>query len=559
MLLAMMIAPLVFVLIVASRPAEHARGIALLGSGVSLLLGLISWRMFIRPGGPDAIDPLAFSMDWLPSMGIRLDLGVDSVSLLMILLSCLLAPLCVLGSWTAIVKDQRTFYGWLLGLQAAIVGVFAARDLMVFYICFEFTLVPMYILISRFGSTNRRAAGTKFFLYTFTGSLIALAGLVYVVWFTAQHHGGWTLNIDRLAESARMMSATEQAWVMAAMLAGFAVKVPLFPFHTWLPLAHTEAPTAGSVILAGVLLKLGTYGIYRFVLPFTPVAVAEYAPLIATLSIIGIVYAGLICWVQTDVKKLVAYSSVSHLGFCVLGLMSLNHAGLQGSILYMINHGLSTGALFLLVGFMYERYHTRSMNELGGLAAKMPVWTCFMVFFVMASVGLPGLNGFVSEFLCMLGTFQAGGEGGQWGLTGYELPGVTWGVLGPWYALFAGTGVIIAAIYLLFLVGKICFGPLVEPVGHNDHPGPLPADLTGREIFTLMPLAVLCLVLGLYPSPVMDLLEPSVAKTVAVVQSAAAGESRNDAHIGAHSGLDAGAVIVSEVLPTVDSQTGGVR
>ncbi len=522
-LLALMIAPLVFVALIAVRPAEHARSVALLGSFVSVLLGLVAWRQFDVDAGAGT-DQLALALDWLPALGIELSLGVDSVSLLMILLSCLLGPLCVLGSWTAIKQDQRTFFGWLLGLQAAMVGVFAARDLMVFYICFEFTLVPMYILISRFGSTNRKAAGTKFFLYTFTGSLIALAGLVYVVWFSAQLTGAWSLQIPVLAESAREMSITQQGWVMAAMLAGFAVKVPLFPFHTWLPLAHTEAPTAGSVILAGVLLKLGTYGIYRFVLPFVPEAVAEYAPLIATLSIIGIVYAGLICWVQTDIKKLVAYSSVSHLGFCVLGLMSLNMAGLQGSVLYMINHGLSTGALFLLVGFMYERYHTRSMHELGGLASKMPVWTCFMVFFVMASVGLPGLNGFVSEFLCMLGTFQAGSVDGQWGLHGRELPGVTWGVLGPWFAFFAGSGVIVAAIYLLFLTGKICFGPLKEPAGHNDHPHELPADLTGREIGTLMPLAVLCLGLGLYPSPVMDMLEPSIADTVAVVEAAASSE-----------------------------------
>jgi len=521
-LLVLMAVPLVFVGILATRPAEHARSIALLGTLVSVVVGLVAWRQF--DPAQTGTGQLAFAVDWLPALGIRFDLGVDSVSLLLILLSCLLGPLCVLGSWTAIVKDQRTFFGWLLALQAATVGVFAARDLVLFYICFEFTLVPMYILISRFGSTNRKAAGTKFFLYTFTGSMIALVGLVYVVWFAAERSGEWTMNISALAEAARAMSPEQQTWVMVALLAGFAVKVPLFPFHTWLPLAHTEAPTAGSVILAGVLLKLGTYGIYRFVLPFAPVAVAQYAPIIATLSIIGILYAGLICWVQTDVKKLVAYSSVSHLGFCVLGLMSLNHAGLQGSLLYMINHGLSTGALFLLIGFMYERYHTRSMRELGGLASKMPVWTCFMVFFTMASVGLPGLNGFVSEFLCMLGTFQAGGVDGQWAATGYELPGVTWGVLGPWYAFFAGLGVIIAAIYLLFLVGKICFGPLVEPKGHSDHvggPGQLPADLSGREIITLMPLAVLCLVLGLFPSPVMDLLEPSVNETVAMVKAAA--------------------------------------
>lgn len=545
-LLVLMLLPLVFVGVIAARPAQHARSIAFIASLVSVVVGLVAWRQF-DPGADGSTGQLAMQLEWLPALGLSLDLGVDSVSLLLILLTCLLGPLCVAGSWTAITTDQRTFYGWLLGLQAAMIGVFAARDLMLFYICFEFTLVPMYILISRFGSTNRKAAGTKFFLYTFTGSLLTLAGLVYVVWFTSRMPGGeWTLNIPALAEGARAMSVTEQGWVLAAMLAGFAVKVPLFPVHTWLPLAHTEAPTAGSVILAGVLLKLGTYGIYRFVLPFVPVAVAEYAPLIATLSIIGIIYAGLICWVQTDVKKLVAYSSVSHLGFCVLGLMALNDAGLQGSVLYMINHGLSTGALFLLVGFMYERYHTRSMRELGGLATKMPIWTCFMVYFAMASVGLPGLNGFISEFLCMMGAFQAGGVDGTWASYGKTLPGVTWGVLGPWYAFFAGTGVIIAAIYLLFMVGKVCFGPLVEPKGH-DHHGPLPADLTAREIGTLMPLAVLCLLLGLFPSPVMDLLEPSITQTVEVIRTAAEGRVM----------LPEGPLVETVVMTA--EQTGGAR
>jgi NADH-quinone oxidoreductase subunit M len=302
------------------------------------------------------------------------------------------------------------------------------------------------------------------------------------------------------------MSFKEQSWVLLALMAGFSVKVPLFPLHTWLPLAHTEAPTAGSVILAGVLLKLGTYGIYRFAIPFAPQAAVAYAPYIAILAIIGIIYAGLICWVQTDVKKLVAYSSVAHLGFCVLGLFAFNVTGLTGAVLYMINHGLSTGALFLLIGMVYERYHTRSLKELGGLAGRMPVWATFMVFFTMASVGLPGLNGFISEFLCILGTFQAGA---------YEAPrpGVLGANLGIWYAFAAGTGMIIAAMYLLLMLGKIVWGPLLEPHAHDEHahpaaahadPGALPTDLNNREIGILIPLAIACLVLGLYPGPVID-------------------------------------------------------
>jgi NADH-quinone oxidoreductase subunit M len=308
-------------------------------------------------------------------------------------------------------------------------------------------------------------------------------------------------------------------------MSGFAVKVPLFPVHTWLPLAHTEAPTAGSVILAGVLLKLGTYGIFRFALPFAPMAAVEYQTVIAVLAIMGIVYAGLICWVQTDVKKLVAYSSVAHLGFCILGMFSFNGTGLTGSVMYMINHGLSTGALFLLIGMIYERYHTRSMKELGGLAARMPVWSTFMVFFVMASVGLPGLNGFVSEFLCLLGTFQSDQA---WVATPGGAQGATpWGRLGFWYALVAGTGMIIAAMYLLYMTGRIVWGPLVEPHGHDHHDGDhaveagthgLPPDLSRREIAILLPLAAGCIWLGVYPKPVLDALEYPVSSLAGTLQ-----------------------------------------
>ncbi|HZW08847.1 MAG TPA: NADH-quinone oxidoreductase subunit M [Phycisphaerales bacterium] len=517
----LMLVPLAFAAAVIVRPAGHARSIALAGTLLPLVLVGFALRSF-EWGDAGNARQLGMTLAWLPEIGLSFSLGVDSVALWLVVLTAILGPLCVLGSWTAIGEHQRTFYAWLLILQAAMTGVFAARDLVLFYICFEFTLIPMYVLISMFGSTNRRKAAVKFFLFTFTGSMIALAGLVYIAWFTSRSAGSWTFDIGILTEHAHRMSPAEQGAVLLAMLAGFAVKVPLFPVHTWLPLAHTEAPTAGSVILAGVLLKLGTYAIYRFVLPFAPDAVVEYAPAIAVLCIIGILYAGLICWVQTDVKKLVAYSSVSHLGFCVLGLVAINTTGITGSVLYMINHGLSTGALFFLVGFMYERYHTRSMRELGGLAAKMPVWGTFMVFFAMASVGLPGLNGFVSEFLCMLGTFQAD-EG--WAAGG--APGATWGVLGPWFAAAAGLGVIVAAMYLLYMVGRMCFGPLIEPAGHGDHGGHgahgggLPADLTAREIGVLLPLAALCLVLGLYPTPLIRSIEAPIRDTVLLVQRGA--------------------------------------
>ncbi len=493
------------------------------------------------------------SHEWLPEFGLSISVGVDSVSMLLLGLTALLGPICVVGSFTAVTKRVRTYYFWLLVLQAAVSGVFMARDVILFYVFFEFTLVPMFVLISIYGSSNRKAAAIKFFLYTFTGSVIALAGLVYVAWSHATQTGGgggevgrWTFDLATLQAASAKMPLTTQMWVFGALMMGFAVKVPLFPFHTWLPLAHTEAPTAGSVVLAGVLLKLGTYGILVFAIPFCPRAAIELQTTVATLAVIGIIYGGLVCWVQNDVKKLVAYSSVAHLGFCMLGMFAFNPLGLQGSILYMVNHGLSTGALFLCIGMIYERYHTRSMRSLGGLAAKMPVWATFMIFFTMASVGLPGTNGFISEFLCLIGTFQAGDWTSATGGAGAGPVAGGMGRLGVWYAFLAGTGMIIAAIYLLYMAGKVVWGPLVEPHGHGSHGGGhapaahgatgqpvghgpvggaggeeeapvLPADLTAREIGVLIPLAALCLVLGIYPKPITQALEPAVARTAKII------------------------------------------
>lgn len=510
MLLVLVLWPILCSLLIAVAPARQARQLALGGSLVVLALTIVAAFMFPWDDGASYHSLGLDAVPFLPSLGVEMSFGVDSVAMWLIILTGFLAPLTVWGSFTAITERVRTYYAWLMALNAAMFGVFVARDIIFFYVSFEFTLVPLFILISLYGSSNRKFAAIKFFLFTFLGSIIALAGLVYVAWKASADIEGWTFQIAALQEAARAMTAREQAIVMLAMMAGFAVKVPLFPVHTWLPLAHTEAPTAGSVILAGVLLKLGTYAIFRFVLPFLPIAVNEYAPFVAVLSIIGIIYAGLICWVQTDVKKLVAYSSVSHLGFCVLGMFALNSVGAAGSVLYMINHGLSTGALFFCIGFMYERYHTRSMEEVGGLASRMPVWSFFMVFFTLASVGLPGLNGFVSEFMCLLGAFQSGasdiGAGG------------TVGQLGPWYAAIAGTGMIVAAMYLLIMVGKVVFGDLREPAGHGDDHGSLPADLTLREIGVLTPLALGCLILGVYPKPVLDTIEAPVAQVMAQLE-----------------------------------------
>lgn len=509
-LLLLILIPLLGAGVVGLSPARQAKWIALAWSVLAFAVSIFAAARFEWASA--GAFQFQTSFPFLPSVGVTLSLGVDSVALLLILLTTLLSSLAVLGSFTAIGERIKTYYVWLLILQAAMTGVFAARDLIVFYIAFEFTLAPMFVLISLWGSVNRRRAAIKFFLFTFTGSMIALAGLVYIAASAAAANDGvWTFLIADLELAARAMSPSEQAWILLALLSGFAVKVPLFPVHTWLPLAHTEAPTSGSVILAGVLLKLGTYGIFRFVLPFVPVAVDEYAPLIAVISIIGILYAGLICWVQSDVKKLVAYSSVSHLGFCVLGLVALNMIGGAGSVMYMINHGLSTGALFFCIGMIYERYHTRSMNELGGLAKRMPIWAFFMVFFTMASVGLPGLNGFVGEFMSLLGTFQSGAL--------HLGPGGTEGPLGPWFAAVAASGMIVAAMYLLYMVGKIVFGPLREPEHHHAHPV-LPTDLNAREVAVLAPLAVLCLGLGVYPTPVLRAMEAPVALTIAAAEEA---------------------------------------
>ena len=341
----LLLLPLAGALLIAVTNAKMAKWIALGFSTVTFVysLGVAVFFTHWDDGGFGFV--AAIPGLGIEKFGIEMTMGLDSVSLLLVLLTTLLLPLCVWGSFTAISDRLREYYGWLLLIEAAMIGVFIARDLVFFYICFEFTLVPMYFLIAIWGGDNRARASTKFFLYTFTGSLIALAGLLYVAWQYQTSSGSWSFSIPTLVSFASTeLNLSQQSWVLLALLAGFAVKVPLFPLHTWLPLAHTEAPAAGSVILAGVLLKLGTYGMYRFILPMVPDAVVEYAPLIGIFAIIGIIYAALICWVQDDIKRLVAYSSVSHLGFCVLGLVALNPLGAQGSVLYMINHGLSTGA-----------------------------------------------------------------------------------------------------------------------------------------------------------------------------------------------------------------------
>lgn len=428
----------------------------------------------------------------------RYKVGVDGLSIWLVVLTGFITPLAVWASFSGIRTREREYYTLMLLLEAGMIGVFCARDLLLFYVFFEFTLVPLFFLIGIWGGPQRWAAAGKFFLYTFAGSMLTFAGVLYLAYQAAVQSGGaFTFDLDKLY--ALRLTTAQQAWLFAAFAAGFAIKVPLFPFHTWLPLAHTEAPTAGSVLLAGVLLKLGTYGFLRLSLPMLPHASQAFAPVMAILAVVGIIYGALVAWVQDDFKRLVAYSSVSHLGFCILGMFALNNAGVTGSMLYMINHGLSTGALFLVIGMIYERYHTREFAKIGGLARRMPWMAFFLIFFVLSSIALPGLNGFVSEFLVLLGAFTSGRPA-------EDLPA---GPLGVPYAVFAAIGIILGAVYMLAMVQKVLFGPLREPEHTPDTSAGLTVDLTPREIGILVPIAAACLLLGVWPRPVISTIQPA--------------------------------------------------
>ena len=448
---------------------------------------------------------------WLPDFGMTFHFGIDGISLWLVALTTFLMPVVVLGSLIEVDHDMRTFHFWLHILEACLIGTFIARDALMFYACFEFSLIPLFFLIGLFGHGQRIRAATMFFLYTFTGSMLTLAGVLYVAYLHAEATGAWDFDIVALTATAQTMTLEQQSWVMLAFLAGFAIKTPLWPFHTWLPLAHTEAPTAGSVDLAGLVLKLGPYGLIRLAIPMCPAAAALFAPYLGVFACVGVVVTALICWVQTDAKKLIAYSSVSHMGFCVLGLFAFDdgNIGATGAIYYMIAHGLATGGMFLCLGMIYDRFHTRDINDMSGLAREMPFWTAFFVFFALASVGLPGLNGFVGEFLTMIGTANS-----------------PTGVLGWTYAVVAATGVILAAIYLLFLVGKIVFGPRRVPayVESSIRENPLNQrivhGMSWREIFTVTPIAAACLFLGLFPGPVLSTLEPAIETKVAAARAA---------------------------------------
>jgi NADH-quinone oxidoreductase subunit M len=443
-----------------------------------------------------------FRRPWITTgtnLQVEMYFGLDGISVTLIALTALLTGCSVLISWEAIKDRASEFYAALLILETGLIGVFCSFDLVQFYIFFEMTLIPLFFMIAIWGGSERRWAAIKFFLYTLAGSFVTLSGLIYLVLYVSRQ--GLTTPTSLPALSAWLMAnplpASLETALFIAVSAGFLIKVPVFPFHTWLPLAHVEAPTAGSVLLAGVLLKLGSYGFLRICLPLFPAASLSIGlPVFGLLSVIGIIYGSLCALAQRDIKKLVAYSSVAHLGFCMLGLFALNTEGLTGSVLQMINHGLSTGALFLIVGMIYERYHTRMMDDLGGLATRLPMITISMVFISMSSIGLPGLNGFVGEFLSLAGMFKAN----------------------PIYAALGTSGVVLGAWYLLTAVQKVFFGTLNEP--HHGHGDDDVEDMNAREFVSLAPLVVLCLWIGVRPAVLVDIIEPDIQAVVKVIDQA---------------------------------------
>ncbi|HSJ86560.1 MAG TPA: NADH-quinone oxidoreductase subunit M [Anaerolineales bacterium] len=490
--------PLVGVLILLFIPGDRKnalRWVTLITTLVTFLLSLWVLRMF-DPSNPDL--QLKAQYNWITVAGwnIQYYLGVDGLSILLVLLTTFLTPLSILSTWTAVEDRVKDFMLFFLLLEVGMIGVFLAQDLFLFYIFWEFTLVPMYFLIGIWGGPRRIYAAIKFFLYTMAGSILMLLAILWLGIY------GGTFSVPDLIAQGNI-PANVQTWLFLAFAAAFAIKVPMWPLHSWFPDAHVEAPTAGSVILAGVLLKMGTYGFLRFNIPLFPQASIQAAPWIALLATIGIIYGAAVSYAQADVKKLVAYSSVSHLGFVMLGMFALNSQGVAGSILQMINHGLSTGALFLLVGMVYEQTHTREIKVYGGLWKLTPVFAAIFLIVSLSSMGLPGLNGFVGEFTILLGAF-----GSQ-------------AINNPWFAGISAIGVILAAVYILYMFQKMFLGPqgeIVDEVAHHGHPL---RDLNWREIATMAPLLLFIFWIGLYPTPCFTWMAPAVDKLVAALQTAA--------------------------------------
>jgi NADH-quinone oxidoreductase subunit M len=503
--------PLVFALLVLMLPAgEHGqiRTATFIGMLVDLVFGV--WAYFAySPGGPEF--QLEHRSAWFTEFGLSYHVGVDGLAVSLLLLTVFLGPLVVMASRTYISHRIKEFHLALLVLQTTMLGALVSMDILLFYVFFEAMLIPMYLLVGVWGSEDRMMAAMKFFLYTLAGSLLMLVAII-AVYFMASEPG--TRSFDYASIYNGLMGANREVaacihteagcgglqglaktlytwgpWLFAAFAIAFAIKVPMFPVHTWLPDAHVQAPVAGSMILAGVMLKMGTFGFWRFAIPFFPVAAEQARPVLATLAVIGIVYGALMCLAQRDIKKLIAYSSVSHLGYCMLGMLALTAEGATGSAYQMLNHGVSTGALFLLFGFLYERRHTRLMSDYGGIAKVMPVFTAAFVIITFSSIAVPGTNGFIGEFLVLLGTFKS------------SLPLA--------FGAFATLGVILGAAYMLWMVQKVFFGSIT----HRENQ--FLKDMNLREFATVLPFLVLVLVMGLMPQPFLDRIEPSTQRFVA--------------------------------------------
>ena len=466
-------------------------------AGLDLLLSLPLWFGW-NSAASDAFGfRFVFEMPWIEAIGIKYIVGVDGISMLMVLLTTLLGFIAMLASWNGIQKRLKQYYAFMLLLQTGMIGTFISLDFFLFYIFWEVMLVPMYFIIGVWGGKRRLYAAVKFFIYTLTGSVLMLLGILALYFHHGSVSGDYTFDIRILQAMGQWADwAALQGWIWLAFFVGFAIKVPMPPFHTWLPDAHVEAPTAGSVILAGVLLKMGTYGFIRFSLPMLPDATEKYLPWALGLAVIGVIYGAMVALVQTDWKKLVAYSSVSHLGFTMVGIFALNYQGLTGGVLQMINHGLSTGALFLLVGMIYERRHTREIAEFGGVAKVMPVFAVFFMIATLSSIGMPFIpgNGFTGEITVLVGAFHMAQK---------------------YWAVLAATGIVLGAVYMLWLYQRTMFGKL----DRDENKGL--TDLTVREWATLVPLTVLAFWIGIYPKPFFEILDEPVKRLVAQIEKRA--------------------------------------
>src|SRR5438128_3373926 len=477
-----------FILLLVNKQNENAiRWIANIVAFIGFAVSVPLWFWY-NPQNADF--QFVERLPWIPSVGAEYFLGVDGFSSLMVLLATLFGFIAILSSWTAITERVKEYYIFLLVLQTGVIGAFVSLDFLLFFLFWEVMLVPMYFLIGIWGSDRRLYSAIKFFLYTLVGSVVMLLGILALYFYNERLTGAGTFDITRLQQLN--VPYNLQWWVFLAFFLGFAIKVPMFPFHTWLPDAHTDAPTAGSVILAAVLLKMGTYGFIRFSLPILPEASRAFVPMMVVLSIIGIVYGALVALAQKDWKRLVAHSSVSHMALVMLGMFALNPVGITGSIFQQLNHGISTGALFMIVGIVYERRHTRDISEYGGLSKVMPVFAAIFLIMTMSSIGLPTLNGFIGEFLILQGVFVASKV----------------------WAAFAASGIVLGAAYMLYLYQRTMFGRIENPKNE-----PL-LELSHREFATFAPLIVLAVWIGLYPKPFLDRLETTVQRITTRVSPA---------------------------------------